>query len=365
MRLFKGLICCLLIFSMLSSVLLAVSAADIGTKAGERTGIEVDRIVTDGVTHPEGYYRSDKKLEEIPVTYEAWVYMPSSVSYETNGNRILSNIPHIYAVGTDNWFSFELKNGCEPKLMFGYNNKSVAEVVFWEGGRVPKDKWTHLVLVHDQVNSKVSCYLNGELKETKNFTFVPDETTIDNHFFLAGDGYSANAKAFQGKLGDVSVYSDVRNASEVKSDYQNGASVSDKALLLYYQISADKQEKDIEDISGNGYDMNYYRMLLTEGEMDDIREQDSKEYAYSIAFIPDTQYITARYPDKLAPIFDYIIDNKSSKNIKYVVGLGDMTDANADAEWTMVKKQYDRFNGVLPYALIRGNHDGRGTDTKF
>ena len=364
MKTVKRIICALLLVSMLVSMFLAVSAAESDSKS-ERTGITIERVKTKGVKHPEGYYFADKKLEEIPVTYEAWVYMPSSKTYPREGNVILANTPHIYAAGTDNWFSFELKNGSEPKLMFGYNNKEVAEVVFWEGGRVPKDKWTHLVLVHDQAKKKVNCYINGELKETKSFSFKPDKTTIDNPLFLAGDGYSANARAFVGTLGDVAVYSDVRSATEVKSDYQNGANVNDEKLLLCYQISAEMDGKDLPDLSGNGYNMNYYRMFLTEKQMDEIRRQDDNEYAYSIAFIPDTQYIVNRYPKNFEPIYDYILENKDEKNIKYVVGLGDMTDINSTNEWNMVKKQIDRLNGVIPYSIIRGNHDGRGGDTKF
>ena len=367
MRIVKRIICTLLLVSMLASMFFAVSAAESNSKKEERTGITIERIKTRGITHPEGYYLADKKLEEIPVTYEAWVYMPSSKTYPQEGNVILANTPHIYAMGTDNWFSFELKNGCEPKLMFGYDNKKVTEVVFWEKGRVPKDTWTHLVLAHDISANKVSCYINGDLKETKSFPvkFKIDKTTIDNLLFLAGDGYSANKRAFTGTLGDVAVYSDVRSAAEVKSDYKNGANVNDEDLLLYYQLSADMDGKDAPDLSGNGYNMNYYRMMLTEAQMDKIRKQDENEYAYSIAFIPDTQYMVSKFPERFEPIYDYILENKDKKNIKYVVGLGDMTDANSTREWNMVKEQIDRLNGVIPYSIIRGNHDGRGTDTKF
>ena len=365
MKTVKRIICALLLVSMLASMFFAVSAAESDSKKEERTGITIERIKTKGVTHAEGYYISDKKLEEIPVTYEAWVYMSSSQTYPQEGNVILANTPHIYAAGTDNFFSFELKNGCEPKLMFGYNNKKVTEVVFWEKGRVPKDQWVHLVLVHDQARKTVSCYHNGEFKETKTFDFKPDKTTIDNLLFLAGDGYSANRRAFTGTLGDVAVYSDVRSAAEVKSDYKDGANVKDDDLLLYYQLSAEMDGKDAPDLSGNGYNMNYNRMMLTETQMDQIRSQDENEYAYSIAFIPDTQYMVSKFPKRFEPIYDYILENKDKKNIKYVIGLGDMTDANSTKEWNMVKEQIDRLSGVLPYTLVRGNHDGRGGDTKF
>ena len=34
-----------------------------------------------------------------------------------------------------------------------------------------------------------------------------------------------------------------------------------------------------------------------------------------------------------------------------------MTDQNGDLEWKTIKAQYDRLDGILPYSLIRGNHD--------
>ena len=364
MKTLKRLVSSFLAFSMIASMFLTVSAATGSTaETAERTGITIDRVTTknkfgESITHSEGYYWTDKKLEEIPVTYEAWVYMPSSVSYPKEGNVILSTFPQSYAAGSDNFFSFELKNGSEPKLMFGYNNEITREVVFWNEGRVPKDTWTHLVLVHDQAAKTVSCYLNGVLKETKEFDFVPDATSIDNPVALAGDRATANARAFTGILGDVAVYSDVRGATEVRNDYNFGADVSDENLMLYYQISADKQEKDLVDLSGNGYDMNYNRVLFTEEEMQAIRDKDDKEYAYSIALLPDIQILTKYFPKKLPPVFDYILDNIDDKNIKYLATLGDLTDKNTQEEWDLVKEQLDRFNGILPYSLARGNHDG-------
>lgn len=367
MKKIKSLISCLLLFSMLASMFVAANAAESSTKSGERTGITIDNVKTDGVTHPEGYYWSGKQLEEFPVTYEAWIYIPYEF-YNEEGNVILGNIPHSYAVSTNYWFSFEIKWKGEPKLMFG-DGDTVVEVVLWESSRIPADRWTHLAIVHDINNSSVKCYVNGQFTQTKKFgvaDFKPDEKILDNPIALAGDGFSANQRAFAGSIGDVAVYSDMRTTTEIVNDYRKGPDVNDENLMLYYKLSEDKNGKDIEDLSGNGYDMKYYSMFITEDEMEDIRDKDDKEYAYSIAFLPDIQFITDRYPNKLAPIFDYVINNKDKKNIKYMVGLGDLTDRNTSQEWSRVKEQFDRLNGVLPYSLVRGNHDGANfLDTLF
>ncbi len=359
MKMVKRIVCALLLVSMLTSIFFAVSAAESDSKKEERTGITIDKVTTNGVTHPEGYYWSGKKPEALPITYEAWVYIPKSL-YDEERNVILGNIPHSYAVGTDYWFSFEIKWKGEPKLMFG-DGKRIVEVVLWESTRIPADQWTHIAIVHDVANNSVIAYMNGRYTQKKSFAvsdFKPSQKILENPLFLGADGFSGALRTFDGILGDVAVYTDMRTVAEIKRDYAKGPDVNDKNLLLYYQLSADKNGKDIEDLSKNGYDMKYYRMMLDEVEMEEIRQKDEKEYAYSIAFLPDIQFITDKYPKKLAPIFDYIIDNKTSKNIKYVVGLGDMTDRNTQTEWNRVKEQFARLDGVLPYSLVRGNHDG-------
>lgn len=97
-----------------------------------------------------------------------------------------------------------------------------------------------------------------------------------------------------------------------------------------------------------------------------------KDYAYSMAIVGDTQFVTDYYPDKLACIYDWIIANKNIKNIRFVVGLGDITnlilepgDVRKYNEWKVAVKQLKKMNGVIPYSLIRGNHDSIDTYNMF
>ena len=86
------------------------------------------------------------------------------------------------------------------------------------------------------------------------------------------------------------------------------------------------------------------------------------DYDYSFAVLGDIQHITDYTPDDLHYLFDYILDNKDSKNIQFVFGMGDTTndnrnEANNLREWKLAQEQFFRFNGVIPYTVIRGNHD--------
>ena len=73
MKTLKRLVSCLLVFSMIASMFLTVTATTNSTaEAAERTGITIDRVTSqnkfgESVTHAEGYYWTDKKLEEIPL----------------------------------------------------------------------------------------------------------------------------------------------------------------------------------------------------------------------------------------------------------------------------------------------------------
>ena len=107
----------------------------------------------------------------------------------------------------------------------------------------------------------------------------------------------------------------------------------------------------IVDTSGNiTIPTNWYR-----------NEEVELDYAYSFAVVGDTQYLTQKYPDKLATIYDWIIANKDTKKIAQVIGLGDITEewgnSKSEAEWILAQKQISKLDGVLPYSLIRGNHD--------
>ena len=78
--------------------------------------------------------------------------------------------------------------------------------------------------------------------------------------------------------------------------------------------------------------------------------------------------------------FDWILNNKDSRKIEYVFGLGDSIDTlttystnvvegngktqNVN-EWILVSDQFHRLDGVIPYTVVRGNHDDEGGYHKY
>jgi 3',5'-cyclic AMP phosphodiesterase CpdA len=79
--------------------------------------------------------------------------------------------------------------------------------------------------------------------------------------------------------------------------------------------------------------------------------------SWSLVLLPDTQYYSDSYPDLFTLQTRWIAKNKDKYDIRYVLGLGDITDKNTDREWRNAKKAIDQLDGHVPYALASGNHD--------
>ena len=101
---------------------------------------------------------------------------------------------------------------------------------------------------------------------------------------------------------------------------------------------------------------------------------DPDEYAYSIAVIGDTQSLVdsdvknagnADYEPRLEKVYNWLVDNKDSKKIEMVLGLGDIVETwNSEAypdafraEWEHATSEISKLDGNIPYTLVRGNHD--------
>ncbi|MBO7249684.1 MAG: metallophosphoesterase [Clostridia bacterium] len=107
-----------------------------------------------------------------------------------------------------------------------------------------------------------------------------------------------------------------------------------------------------------------------------------KDPDYSFAVIGDIQTLawfdqreSTTYTKKLV---DWILDNKDDKKIEYVFGLGDTietlsswiesgynTSVTNPGEWSITSTQIKRMNGVLPYMIVRGNHDDEAGYHKY
>ena len=78
---------------------------------------------------------------------------------------------------------------------------------------------------------------------------------------------------------------------------------------------------------------------------------------FTIVILPDTQYYSALYPAIFTSQTQWIVNNLVGQNIAFVLHEGDLTNSNIDAEWQNASASMGILDGVVPYAVVPGNHD--------
>ena len=77
--------------SLILSILMLTSLLSLGANAADKnSGITFERTTTNSINHPVGYYNTEKRYEKMPITFEAWVYIPKSI-YSSRCGAILGN----------------------------------------------------------------------------------------------------------------------------------------------------------------------------------------------------------------------------------------------------------------------------------
>jgi len=79
--------------------------------------------------------------------------------------------------------------------------------------------------------------------------------------------------------------------------------------------------------------------------------------SWTLVILPDTQAYCSQFPGLFDLQTQWIVDNKEKYNITYVLQNGDITDYNTTKEWERADRALGRMDGVVPYAIVTGNHD--------
>ncbi|MBN2505690.1 MAG: metallophosphoesterase [Verrucomicrobia bacterium] len=79
--------------------------------------------------------------------------------------------------------------------------------------------------------------------------------------------------------------------------------------------------------------------------------------SWTLAVLPDTQYYTVSTPEIFEAQTRWIVNEKTNRNIVYVLHLGDIVNNNALAQWTNAQAAMRILDGHVPYAIVPGNHD--------
>ncbi len=310
--------------------------------------------------YPTMLYTQESSLKSMPLTFESVFSISKD---DISGNKM-------FTLDRDAAYTetvlFSNDDTYEPGICFSVTENGNPKVglrpddsyrrsknFLFDKVNVFSDKPVHMAITIDLKKDNVKCYINGKLMQT--ITGVSKAVTAPfvstNKYAVGGDLYSGNPNHFLGKIYDLSVWSDVRSEAEIKTDYFVGLDINDAELMASYDLSlCTKCMK--KDRSSNSND------LVSEKLWQDISDlAPVKDYDYSFAVIGDTQELSEDAPVTLSMLYDWLINNKESHKIEYVLGLGDITQKSYDYEWEYAKEQIYKLNGNIPYLLSRGNHD--------
>ena len=307
-------------------------------------GGSVEDTEKGGMAFTAEMYKLAKKIDQPINTFVATVYFPESYITSQRGGVIIGN----YGNSSAN-VNFEIYSDGSPRIYITDKAGTVYNFVF-DKANVYTGEWVNIVIVRES-SATMKCYIDGKLVQTLNQS-SPEPRTGDYHV-LGGDLRSGNEQFFKGRIKNVALYSEALTESEAVS-----LATATKKPILSYNLDGLNAPESIEDKSGNGYEAKLKKLYYTE-------KAPLAEYAYSFAVLGDTQILAKNYPEKYTALYDWVLGNVESKKIKFVLGLGDITNDSTAAEWELAKKNIHRMDGIVPYSLVRGNHDTESTMMKY
>ena len=353
----KLLILSVVLVISLLSVSLAVMAA--AADSANNVWTFSDQSVKDSLYIQEHF-------TDLPRSFEAEVNFPEG-SYGSS-SPIIANWPNS---DTRDSFGFQIRDNGSPAIYY-YQAYYDAETSTTMTDNNIMVKFNYSVIGKGWVRIAVSCetesgssvyklFVDGELVET--IYDYPYVHTIDPVFSqnstrelsIGNDGKNY----FKGQLRSLAVYRDPLTEAEAKNTAKDNMQSGDENLMAYYDATMSGNSEDfIKDQTGSGH---HAKKAFFE------RTSPIEDYAYSFAFIGDTQFLVEKdVNDKTTgadrnyakSIYDWIAANKDSKNIQRVFGLGDITDDNNEAQWLYALDLHKKLvNAGVPFSITPGNHD--------
>ncbi|MBQ9084229.1 MAG: hypothetical protein IJY24_01095 [Clostridia bacterium] len=310
----------------------------------------------DGVSYGMNFdttvHKMTKLLDAMPTTLEAWAYLPSD--QVITGNNRMGVIFGNYSAGGQ-CFNLEIAGGGVVRLYFTNSEGTINGSFYFtdEDGNnldLRLGRWAHLSVVKEA--DAFLLYIDGELASRMPYTLGYGSGIITNsRFAVGGDLRSGNTQYFKGGMQSLYAFSDVRTAEEIRADMISVDANAEGLVFGYDFTKASPSDELIADISGNGYSLITNDWLST-------NPNSPTDYAYSMAVVGDTQFLAQNDANNgtnyTSEIYKWLVENKDSKNIKYVMGLGDITENDTDAEWQIAKDAITQLDGILPYSLVKG-----------
>ena len=306
-------------------------------------------------------YRVKKTFANTPQTFEATVKISADLADDESAGVIIGNYN-----GFDASFNLEATTNGNPRVYVMDDLGKAYDIVF-EDVDLRTGEWTHITAVKN--TASIDLYIDGVLAGSEDFAATVN--TAANPYAISGDlitsniqywssSYSSkptNYNYFKGEIKNAAFYDDIRSAEEIAADVTEYGT---EGLIAEYNLWNVSDPEIIPDDTENGYYALRYSQYITELQAED---DDETAFPYSMVAIGDTQYVCEydkKYgTDDMSPIYDWVLNNKESKNIQFVMGLGDITDEGTDGEYAIAATQFKKLQDAdIRYSIIKGNHDG-------
>jgi predicted MPP superfamily phosphohydrolase len=285
-----------------------------------------------------------------PRTLEAWVNVPANTPSGQRVGVIMGNYENS-SYSDVSRFSFEIFNNGAPRL-FWVNHKDYQLNYVANNVNVNAGDWVHIAMALDEENKTGTTYINGEKvhEETLAIPEFPKDTT--SREMKIGSDFRGTTMSFKGEIADLRVWSTTRTAEEIKAHYKESLQGTEEGLMGNWKL--DTAENGVySDSSPYANDALPYDEVTSNWLAPDFAEGD-----YTIAVIPDTQYMARLHPQAMKDYMKWMKDHADEMNIKLAISVGDIVDtASSTTEWAAAADAYAELDGVIPYVLVPGNHD--------
>src|SRR5688572_7309886 len=103
----------------------------------------------------------------------------------------------------------------------------------------------------------------------------------------------------------------------------------------------------------------------TNGSIAQAQPQVQAAENFTVVMLPDTQYASEYWPEVFRAQMQWVANQQSARNIRYVLHVGDVVD-NSDqvAQWNISKSAMGLPTDDVPYIIGPGNHDLDSTTTR-
>ncbi|MBR3998323.1 MAG: hypothetical protein IKI93_08270, partial [Clostridia bacterium] len=214
-----------------------------GYEIGQSVNITVkEEVIVNGglISEVNNTIKTAAPLDVTPRTFDALVKLPTS--FADRAGVIIGN----YTDGGTSAISFEIQAGGVPRLYY-QEGSTTWNHLFNEVDMRSDLSPVRLTLVQDPAANTITCYINGEAKQTVACADgLPAEIIPTQEQMIGGDFRGGNAQFFKGIIYKASLYSDALTADQVASGNGTG-------LIASYDFTTGADEH--VDLSGNGYDL--------------------------------------------------------------------------------------------------------------